>query len=54
VITDDGGGFDPTHIAQRPHPGLEIMRERAASIGASLEISSAPGEGTTVTLRWPP
>jgi signal transduction histidine kinase len=53
VITDDGGGFDPTRIAQRAHPGLEVMRARAAAIGASLEISSAPGEGTAVTLRWP-
>jgi len=53
VVTDDGGGFDATRVAQRPHPGLEIMRERAAAIGASLEISSAPGEGTAVTLRWP-
>ena len=33
--------------------GFEIMRERAAAIGADLKIDSAIGAGTTVTLRWP-
>jgi len=35
--------------------GLEIMRERAARIGADLTIQSQPGHGTTVadTLAIP-
>ncbi|MGC9523216.1 MAG: GAF domain-containing protein [Anaerolineae bacterium] len=51
-IRDDGVGFDP----QRPRPGnlgLDIMRERAASIGATLCIDTRPGEGTTITAAWP-
>jgi signal transduction histidine kinase len=32
--------------------GLKIMNFRAAMIGAELEIDSAPGEGTRVTLSF--
>ncbi len=50
-VSDDGRGFDP---ARAPHSGLglDILRERAAEIGAQLTIDSAPGAGTTVILRW--
>ena len=27
--------------------------ERMSSAGGHAEVESAPGEGTTVTLRWP-
>jgi PAS domain S-box-containing protein len=53
VISDDGGGFDPTRPGERPGMGIDIMRERAAAIGADLKIESVIGQGTTVTLRWP-
>ena len=45
-VTDDGAGFDP-----REHPasgGLLGMQARIAAAGGRLEVSSAPGEGTTV------
>ena len=51
-ICDDGVGFEPS----RPitdHFGLVGMQERAASMGAKLEILSAPGEGAHLTL-WAP
>jgi signal transduction histidine kinase len=51
-IVDDGVGFDPSAPAPG-HYGLIGMKERAASIGASLDIASAPGRGTRVTLRAP-
>ncbi len=50
VITDDGCGFDP--LAVPAGMGLNIMHERAAGIGASLEIHSQPGQGTTVDMEW--
>jgi len=34
--------------------GLSIMRDRALSIGAILNIESEPGEGTRVFLKLPP
>ncbi len=51
-VSDDGIGFDP----QMPYPGhlgLQSMRERAASFGGTVEILSAPGQGTRVQARIP-
>jgi signal transduction histidine kinase len=53
-IADDGVGFDPVAPAARSRRlGLTSMEERAERIGATLEIRSAPGEGTTVRLEAP-
>jgi len=46
-IVDDGRGFD---AAQPQHRGLRAMRERAAAIGATLQLTSEPG-CTAVELR---
>lgn len=51
-IRDDGIGFDPAIARQGPH-GLANMGVRARTIGADLCISSAPGEGTSITLTLP-
>ncbi len=47
TITDDGKGF-PIGAGRVDSYGIMGMRERAASIGASLEIISEPGEGATL------
>lgn len=55
-VRDHGRGMDASiHTSgHRPgHFGLQGMRERAADVGGTLEISSAQGEGTAVTLRIP-
>ncbi|MBO4205830.1 sensor histidine kinase [Micromonospora echinofusca] len=49
TVTDDGIGFDSTTGSHGF--GLRGMRARAEQIGATLEISSVPGEGTTVRLE---
>jgi signal transduction histidine kinase len=51
TISDDGCGFH-TNRVRAGHLGLDIMRERAATIGASLEIEAQPEHGTTITLIW--
>jgi signal transduction histidine kinase len=51
-VSDDGSGFDPSGSFPG-HLGLRSMRERAAQIGGTLEIESAPGEGTRVLTRIP-
>jgi signal transduction histidine kinase len=51
-IEDDGRGFDQNAI-QSDNLGLNIMRERAAEIGAKLMIDSSPEKGTRVVARWP-
>jgi PAS domain S-box-containing protein len=50
MVEDDGRGFDPSGVGGAGF-GLVGMRERAALVGASLEIESAPGQGTTVLVR---
>jgi signal transduction histidine kinase len=50
-IIDDGIGFDPANV-KPTSLGMHIMRERAESIGATLNIFSTPGLGTTVTVDW--
>ena len=47
LVVDDGKGFEGD-AGRADSYGLMGMRERAASIGATLEFSSLKGEGTTV------
>jgi signal transduction histidine kinase len=51
VVEDDGRGFDPALGIRGNAYGLVGMRERAASVGAILSISSEPGQGTTITVQ---
>lgn len=54
-IMDDGSGFlvpnSPTEFAPNGHFGLLGVHERADLIGARLEIESALGKGTRLTVR---
>jgi signal transduction histidine kinase len=51
TIADDGSGFDPLQPMAADQFGLLTMRERAAAIGADLELDSGPGRGTRVTVH---
>jgi signal transduction histidine kinase len=48
ALRDDGAGFDATE--EGGGQGLRNMRERAASIGGALTLSSAPGAGTALEV----
>ena len=50
-IADDGIGFDMPGDQDRF--GLVGMKERAELVGATLDVESSPGHGTTVYLRSP-
>lgn len=50
-IQDDGRGFDPEQEVPG-HYGLSMMRERATGVGATLAITSQPGNGTEIVIRW--
>jgi two-component system, NarL family, sensor histidine kinase NreB len=54
VIADDGVGFDASdrRVTDEGY-GLLGMRERAALVGATLEIESSHGRGTTIYVRVP-
>jgi signal transduction histidine kinase len=49
-VQDDGRGFD-TSTRRNGHFGLVGMRERAQQIAAELDVESAVGQGTTVSLE---
>ena len=51
AIHDDGRGFDPAHTNPDTF-GLQSMRERAAQIGATLQIQSQLHQGTIVAIEW--
>ncbi|BCS32449.1 hypothetical protein TBR22_A16630 [Luteitalea sp. TBR-22] len=54
IVEDDGRGFDVSaESAVATGMGLTSLRERAALIGARVEIESAPGEGTAIYVRVP-
>jgi two-component system sensor histidine kinase UhpB len=50
-VWDDGRGFDPSQRSEGL--GLTGMAERARLVGGELDVRSAPGAGTSVTLRLP-
>ncbi len=52
-IQDDGVGFSVTQAIRKESAiGLKSMRERAESLGASLVITSAPQQGTTLVVQF--
>jgi signal transduction histidine kinase len=56
-ISDDGKGFDTTAVnanySTRGSLGMVNMRERIERIDGSMQIESAPNQGTTITLVVP-
>jgi signal transduction histidine kinase len=50
-IRDDGRGFDPNAIGPDQF-GVNIMRERAQSVGATCNLISQPGHGTEIVILW--
>ena len=52
-IGDDGIGFGPADLGRPDCFGLRSMRERAHSLGGSVEIRSAPGTGTAIRVSVP-
>ena len=53
AVQDDGVGFLTSQQRDSSHVGLKIMQERAARIGATVDVQSRPGGGTTVSLDLP-
>jgi len=56
-VVDNGRGFDVNAQGLKPsglgHLGLDAMRSRAAELGGKLEIESAPGGPTALTVAVP-
>jgi signal transduction histidine kinase len=52
-VTDDGAGIDPAMLAKPKAFGLKGLHERARTVGGWLDISSRPGQGTSIILSVP-
>jgi PAS domain S-box-containing protein len=52
-VRDDGVGFDPGSRRERRSLGLASMRERVRLVNGTLDIESAPGQGTAI-VAWVP
>ena len=53
VVRDDGAGFRPDRVSKDRIGISTSILFRMDSVRGVAEIESAPGKGTTVTLRWP-
>lgn len=55
VISDEGRGFDPTTLSVKQEGGFGLfsIRERLDLFSGRMEIQSAPGQGTHITLTVP-
>lgn len=52
AVVDNGKGFDITVISSKSF-GLMGMRERVMMFGGKFDISSVPGQGTTIIISIP-
>ena len=51
AVRDTGTGFDPA--APHAGSGLAHIRDRVSEVGGTVDIASAPGRGTAMTVRVP-
>jgi signal transduction histidine kinase len=52
-LVDDGVGFDPVAVPASRRGIRESVVGRMHAVGGSAALSSAPGGGTRILLRWP-
>jgi two-component system, chemotaxis family, CheB/CheR fusion protein len=55
IVADEGVGFDAVHVQPRNDSGFGLLsiRQRLAALASKIDIDSAPGKGTRVTLVVP-
>jgi signal transduction histidine kinase len=52
TVADDGAGFDPAAV-DGEHFGLAMLATRTERLGGRLELTTAPGAGTTAVVTLP-
>jgi signal transduction histidine kinase len=53
LVADDGNGFDPAQVDGNGHFGLRMLAELVRDSGGRLEVDSAPGSGSRVSVEVP-
>lgn len=52
TVEDNGCGFTPVSGSEKPHAGLDIIRERTSFLNGTCSIDSRPGIGTSVMIMF--
>jgi two-component system sensor histidine kinase DegS len=52
-VSDNGKGFNPTELENRPTIGLKLIRDRVEMLGGYFETDASPGQGARVTFQIP-
>jgi signal transduction histidine kinase len=55
IVKDNGRGFSLEKLEESPlgYHGLNIIKERAETLGGELHISTSPGDGTALMVTLP-
>lgn len=53
VVSDNGKGFNPAEIADKPGTGLKLIQERVEMLGGTMQIDSSVGQGARIILQIP-
>jgi signal transduction histidine kinase len=53
LVEDDGRGFDPVDASGNGHFGLRMLADLVRDAGGVLEVDSAPGSGSRVSVEVP-
>ncbi len=51
-VADDGVGFEVSNLTEVAVFGLFSIAERVRNQGGNMEVISAPGQGTTITITF--
>ena len=52
-VQDDGIGFDPAEVREKPGLGLSSMRERVSLMQGKFSVDAQPEAGTTIAVKVP-
>jgi two-component system sensor histidine kinase DegS len=53
IVADNGKGFDIEEANKSGGLGIKVIRERVEMLGGYLDIDSAPGQGSRITIQVP-
>ncbi len=53
IIEDNGRGFDPEVLDDKPGIGLKNLQKKIEQLGGDFTIDSVPGNGTTIIINIP-
>lgn len=53
MVSDNGKGFDPSTIENKPGLGLKQIKDRVEMLGGNMQIDSSVGQGARIIMQIP-